>query len=45
MLLASITDSVVHLATNVVDSLGLAGIFVLMLAESARIRIPDYAGP
>ena len=43
VLLASITNSVVQLATNVVDSLGLAGIFVLMLAESACIPIPSEA--
>jgi membrane protein DedA with SNARE-associated domain len=33
----------VHFATNVVDSLGLVGIFVLMLAESACIPIPSEA--
>ncbi len=43
MLLASITNSFVHLATNLVDSLGLVGIFVLMLAESACIPIPSEA--
>lgn len=43
VLIASITNSVVHFATNVVDSLGLAGIFVLMLAESACIPIPSEA--
>ncbi len=43
MLLASITDSVVQFATDVVDSLGLTGIFVLMLAESACIPIPSEA--
>jgi membrane protein DedA with SNARE-associated domain len=43
VLLASITNSFVHLATNVVDSLGLVGIFVLMLAESACIPIPSEA--
>lgn len=43
MVIASITNSVVHLATSVVDSLGLAGIFVLMLAESACIPIPSEA--
>jgi membrane protein DedA with SNARE-associated domain len=41
MLLASITDSFVHFATNVVGDLGLAGIFLLMLAESACIPIPS----
>lgn len=43
MLLASITNSVVHFATSVIDSLGLAGIFVLMLAESACIPVPSEA--
>lgn len=41
VLLASITDSFVHFATNVVGDLGLAGIFLLMLAESACIPIPS----
>ena len=43
MVLASITNSFVHFATNVVDSLGLVGIFVLMLGESACIPIPSEA--
>jgi membrane protein DedA with SNARE-associated domain len=43
MLLASITDSFVHFATNVVNDLGLIGIFLLMLAESACIPIPSEA--
>ena len=43
MLLASITNSFVQFATNVVDSLGLVGIFVLMLGESACIPIPSEA--
>ncbi len=43
MLLASITDSFVHFATNVVGDLGLAGIFLLMVAESACIPIPSEA--
>src|SRR5919109_5077493 len=41
--LASITDPVVRLAVNVVDDLGLPGVFVLMLAESACIPIPSEA--
>jgi membrane protein DedA with SNARE-associated domain len=41
--LASITDSFVTFATNVVGDLGLAGIFLLMLAESACIPIPSEA--
>lgn len=43
MLLASVTDSLVHFATNVVGDLGLVGIFLLMLAESACIPIPSEA--
>jgi membrane protein DedA with SNARE-associated domain len=41
--LAAITDSLVHFATDAVGSLGLGGIFVLMLAESACIPIPSEA--
>jgi membrane protein DedA with SNARE-associated domain len=40
---ASITDKLVTFATNVVGDLGLAGIFVLMLLESACIPIPSEA--
>jgi membrane protein DedA with SNARE-associated domain len=43
MPLASLTDSFVHFATSVIGDLGLAGIFVLMLAESACIPIPSEA--
>src|SRR2546430_17152823 len=39
--LASITDPLVNFAVNVVDALGLPGIFVLMLLESACIPIPS----
>src|SRR3954468_23582200 len=39
--LASITDSLVELAVDTVDAMGLAGVFVLMLAESACIPIPS----
>jgi hypothetical protein len=41
VLWVSITGSVVHLATNVVDTLGLGGIFVL---QSACIPIPAMRG-
>jgi membrane protein DedA with SNARE-associated domain len=41
--LASITDPLVEFATRVVGDLGLAGIFVLMLFESACIPIPSEA--
>ena len=43
LLLASITDPLVRFATNVVGDLGLAGVFVLMLLESACIPIPSEA--
>jgi membrane protein DedA with SNARE-associated domain len=39
--LASITDPLVNFAVNVIDALGLPGIFALMLAESACIPIPS----
>jgi membrane protein DedA with SNARE-associated domain len=41
--LASITDSLVEMAVDTVDAMGLAGVFVLMLAESACIPIPSEA--
>jgi membrane protein DedA with SNARE-associated domain len=41
--LASLTDPLVRFATNVVGDLGLAGVFVLMLFESACIPIPSEA--
>lgn len=40
---ASITDSLVTFATNVVSDLGLGGVFVLMLLESASIPVPSEA--
>src|SRR3954463_15435144 len=43
MLLGSITDPIVNFAVNVVDTLGLAGVFVLMVLESACIPIPSEA--
>jgi membrane protein DedA with SNARE-associated domain len=43
LLIASITDKLVEFATNVVGDLGLAGIFVLMVPESACIPIPSEA--
>src|SRR2546423_14789559 len=43
LLIASITDKLVELATNIVGDLGLAGVFVLMLLESACIPIPSEA--
>ncbi|HUR87367.1 MAG TPA: DedA family protein [Solirubrobacteraceae bacterium] len=41
--LASLTDPIVEFATNVVADLGLPGVFVLMLLESACIPIPSEA--
>jgi membrane protein DedA with SNARE-associated domain len=43
VLLASITDPLVQFAVDVIDKLGLPGVFVLMLAESACIPIPSEA--
>src|SRR4051794_18651894 len=41
--MASLTDPLAQFATDVVDQLGLPGIFVLMLLESACIPIPSEA--
>jgi membrane protein DedA with SNARE-associated domain len=41
VLLASVTDSLVTFATNVVSDLGVWGVFVLMTLESACIPIPS----
>ena len=41
LVLASITDPLVELAVDVIDALGLPGIFLLMVAESACIPIPS----
>ncbi|HEY1593883.1 MAG TPA: DedA family protein [Thermoleophilaceae bacterium] len=43
LLIASISDRLVNLAVNVIGDLGLAGIFVLTVAESACIPIPSEA--
>jgi membrane protein DedA with SNARE-associated domain len=43
LVLASLTDPLVKLATNVVGDLGLPGIFLLMAPESACIPIPSEA--
>jgi membrane protein DedA with SNARE-associated domain len=43
VVLASLTDPLVNFATNVVGDLGLPGVFVLMLLESACIPIPSEA--
>ena len=41
--IAAITDRLVDFAVNVVGDLGLAGVFVLMLLESACIPVPSEA--
>jgi membrane protein DedA with SNARE-associated domain len=41
--LASITDPIVQVAVDVVDAMGLPGVFVLMLLESACIPVPSEA--
>ena len=43
LVIASITDPLVNLATDVVDSIGLPGVFLLMVLESACIPIPSEA--
>jgi len=42
-LLASLTDPIVQFAVDTVDALGLSGVFVLMLLESACIPVPSEA--
>jgi membrane protein DedA with SNARE-associated domain len=41
--LASITDPIVEVAVDVVDAMGLPGVFLLMLLESACIPVPSEA--
>jgi membrane protein DedA with SNARE-associated domain len=41
LVVASLTDPLVRFATDVINSLGLPGVFALMLAESACIPIPS----
>src|SRR4051794_10454940 len=43
LVLASVTDRLVDFAVNVVGDLGIAGIFALMIPESACIPIPSEA--
>jgi membrane protein DedA with SNARE-associated domain len=43
LVIASITDPLVNAAVDVVDALGLPGVFVLMLLESACIPVPSEA--
>jgi membrane protein DedA with SNARE-associated domain len=41
--LASLTDPIVEVAVDVVDAMGLPGVFILMLLESACIPVPSEA--
>jgi membrane protein DedA with SNARE-associated domain len=43
LVLASITEPLINFATDVVEKLGLVGVFVLMTLESACIPIPSEA--
>ena len=43
IVLASISERLVNLAVNVIGDLGLFGVFVLMVPESACIPIPSEA--
>src|SRR6188474_1029686 len=43
LVLASLTDPIVQFAVDTVDALGLPGVFVLMVLESACIPIPSEA--
>ena len=42
-LIASITDALVNAAVDVVNAMGLPGVFLLMVAESACIPVPSEA--
>ena len=42
-LIASITDPIVNFAVDVVDAMGLPGVFLLMVLESACIPVPSEA--
>jgi membrane protein DedA with SNARE-associated domain len=43
LILASITDPIVNVAVDIVDAIGLLGVFVLMVLESACIPVPSEA--
>jgi membrane protein DedA with SNARE-associated domain len=43
LLVASLTDPIVDFAVDVVDAMGLPGVFVLMTLESACIPVPSEA--
>ncbi|HET6831332.1 MAG TPA: hypothetical protein VFH44_08295, partial [Solirubrobacterales bacterium] len=40
---ASLTDPIVNFAVDVVDAIGVAGIFILMTLESACVPVPSEA--
>jgi membrane protein DedA with SNARE-associated domain len=42
-LIASLTDPIVEVAVDVVDAMGLPGVFLLMVLESACIPVPSEA--
>lgn len=41
LVLSAVTDFLVDICVNVIDAIGLAGVFVLMLLESACIPVPS----
>ncbi len=43
LIIASITDPIVNFAVDVVDAIGVVGIFILMTLESACVPIPSEA--
>jgi membrane protein DedA with SNARE-associated domain len=43
LLMASLTDPIVQFAVDTVDAMGLPGVFILMLLESACIPVPSEA--
>ena len=43
LVLASVTESLANFATDLIDKIGLAGVFILMTLESACIPIPSEA--
>src|SRR3954467_9993149 len=43
LLLASITDPIVNVAVDIVDAIGLLGVFILMVLESACIPVTSEA--
>ena len=41
LVFSAVTDFLVDICVNVIDAIGLAGVFVLMLLESACIPVPS----